>query len=108
MPRGARRAATTAIALIIHELATNAAKYGALSTPDGRLRIGCSSDETTAILVWHEEGGPTVTRPANGEGFGSTLVRRSIADQLNGSPETEWHAAGIKVTVRADRETLVA
>ena len=97
---------TTAIALIIHELATNAAKYGALSTPDGRLRIGCSSDETTAILVWHEEGGPTVTRPANGEGFGSTLVRRSIADQLNGSLETEWDPAGIKVTIRADRERL--
>jgi two-component sensor histidine kinase len=97
---------TTALALVIHELATNAAKYGALSAAEGRVEVRCSADEATATIVWRETGGPAVRRPDKGEGFGSLLVRRSISDQLGGSLETEWDEAGVKVTITADRERL--
>jgi PAS domain S-box-containing protein len=97
---------TTAVALIIHELATNAAKYGALSAAEGSVEVQCSADDTTATIVWRESGGPAVRRPDSTEGFGSLLVRRSISDQLGGSLETEWNEAGVKVTITADRQRL--
>jgi PAS domain S-box-containing protein len=97
---------TTAIALVIHELATNAAKYGALSAPEGRVEVDCSADQSMVTIIWEESGGPAVRRPDGGEGFGSLLVRRSISDQLGGSLQTEWNEAGVKVTITAVRERL--
>jgi PAS domain S-box-containing protein len=99
---------TTAVALIIHELATNAAKYGALSAARGSVEVRCSADAATATIIWQETGGPAVQRPEHAEGFGSLLVRRSISDQLGGSLETEWDEAGVRVTITADRERLAA
>jgi PAS domain S-box-containing protein len=99
---------TTAVALIVHELATNAAKYGALSTREGRVDVRCSCDDATASIVWRESGGPKVRRPDQTEGFGSLLVRRSISDQLAGVLETEWDEAGITVTITVDRARLAA
>jgi two-component sensor histidine kinase len=92
--------------LIVHELATNAAKYGALSALEGRVDVRCSFDDDTATIVWCETGGPAVSRPVNVEGFGSLLVRRSISDQLAGVLETEWDEGGITVTITADRKRL--
>jgi PAS domain S-box-containing protein len=100
--------ATTAVALVIHELATNAAKYGALSALQGSVEVRCSADAATATIIWQETGGPAVQRPDNAEGFGSLLVRRSISDQLGGSLETDWDEAGVRVTITADRERLAA
>jgi PAS domain S-box-containing protein len=99
---------TTAVALIIHELATNAAKYGALSVARGSVEVRCSADAATATIIWQETGGPAVRRPDSGEGFGSLLVRRSISDQLGGALETEWNEAGVRVTITADRKRLAA
>jgi PAS domain S-box-containing protein len=98
----------TAVALIVHELATNAAKYGALSAPEGRVEVSCAADAMTATIIWRERGGPAVRPPEGGEGFGSLLVRRSIADQLGGRLHTEWDAAGVTVTITAERERLAA
>jgi PAS domain S-box-containing protein len=106
VPVGAQ--STTAIALVVHELATNAAKYGALSASEGSVEVHCSADDATATIVWRETGGPAVRRPVSAEGFGSLLVRRSISDQLGGSLETEWDEAGVKVTITADRTRLAA
>jgi two-component sensor histidine kinase len=97
---------TTAVALIIHELATNAAKYGALSAAEGSVEVRCSSDAETATIIWCETGGPAVRRPETPEGFGSLLVRRSITDQLGGSVKTEWLEAGVQVTITAELARL--
>ena len=97
---------TTAVALVIHELATNAAKYGALSRHEGSVEVRCSADADFATIVWRETGGPAVERRGASEGFGSLLVRRSISDQLGGSLETEWNEGGVKVTIRANLERL--
>jgi two-component sensor histidine kinase len=61
------------IALVLHELATNAAKYGALSTEEGRGVVTCVQQEAKIVVLWTEEGGPTVKAPAR-KGFGSKLL----------------------------------
>lgn len=90
------------LALVFHELATNAAKYGALSVTAGRVDIGWRSErkaEGTEIrLVWREVGGPAVSLPTR-EGFGSTLIRRTIAYELEGEAELEYAAQGVVCTI---------
>ncbi len=86
--------AAQAIAVILHELATNAAKYGALSVPGGRLRVGWShvSDERL-VLRWTETGGPP-TRPPTHEGFG-TRVMKSMIGSLKGDIRLDWRDDGL-------------
>ena len=82
------------IAVIFHELATNAAKYGALSVKDGRVFIVWSrSANGSLVLSWSEAGGPIVTVPAH-EGFG-TRVMTAMIRQANGEMRLDWHPAGI-------------
>ncbi|MBL8566737.1 MAG: GAF domain-containing protein [Hyphomicrobiaceae bacterium] len=88
--------AYSVMALVIHELATNAAKYGALSQPSGRLRIGSSlNDAGDCQLVWSEEGGPPVRAP-DSRGFGSVLLTRSIPFDLGGMSEVDYARDGVK------------
>lgn len=87
--------AVTGMALILHELATNAIKYGALSHPDGRLTV--SWDKATRLkLIWSEEGGPPVSAPSH-TGFGSKLTRRTVEGQFRGAIEYRWLPAGLNV-----------
>ncbi len=90
--------AATPLALYFHELATNAAKYGALSTPDGTVTITLQADPETgnAILTWQEDGGPRV-KPDAEKGFGATLVDMSICRQLGGTLDYDWRPAGLCV-----------
>jgi len=67
-------AAATTLALVVHELATNSIKYGALSVADGTLDVSCTADNGGVVLVWTERGGPPVTAPTGSAGFGSKLV----------------------------------
>ena len=69
--------AVTSLALVLHELATNAAKYGAFSTPSGRVRISWTVTKTKLELRWQERGGPVVRGQPAREGFGSMLAQRS-------------------------------
>ena len=86
--------AAQAIAVIFHELATNAAKYGALSVKDGRVFITWSrSANGSLVLSWTETGGPTVTVPAH-ESFG-TRVMRAMTRQANGEMRLDWRPEGI-------------
>lgn len=101
-------AAATALALAIHECATNAVKYGALSTRDGRVEIASRKDGGTFELVWHERGGPPVDQPPRREGFGTTLARRSIAGELGGTITTEWAREGLTLRITAPTERLDA
>lgn len=88
---------TTSLALVLHELATNAAKYGSLSAPDGHLSIQWSIQNDTVDLTWRESGGPAVEAPPDFEGFGTQLSQRSIAGQLGGTLEREWLSEGLQV-----------
>jgi PAS domain S-box-containing protein len=97
--------AVTSLALILHELATNAAKYGALSTSSGMIDIRCSEDGEQVILIWNERGGPPVDQPAD-EGFGSLLGRIAAKGHLAGSIEREWQQDGLTVRLTAARSRL--
>jgi PAS domain S-box-containing protein len=87
-----------AVNMIIHELVTNALKYGALSSPVGQVEVAWRTDEGHAVaLTWRERGGPAVTPPAKA-GFGTRLIRR-LAAQLQGAVEMDWLSAGLRATV---------
>jgi len=97
--------AVTSFALLLHEFATNAAKYGALSTPDGRIDISCVDDGEHFVLTWAESGGPPVDRQTDGDGFGSILAKATVRGQLGGEISREWSREGllIRLVVAADR-----
>ncbi len=90
-------AAVQPISLLIHELATNAVKYGALSMDSGRIDIGWSILADGGLeLRWSETGGPTTTSPAQ-SGFGSTLVREVATRQLGGALVMDWPTSGMQL-----------
>lgn len=95
-------AASQALMLILHELATNAAKYGALSVPNGRVSIGWRSEgrgEARRIrLSWCESGGPDAGQPVR-QGQGIRFVKRSAAYELRGAAEFEFEPGGLRATI---------
>lgn len=96
--------AVTTLALILHELATNAAKYGALSSPAGTVTIECNARDGTLALIWSERGGPPSEGPKE-EGFGSRLGRLA-SGQLGGSIERRWLPDGLRVILTVARDRL--
>jgi len=91
--------ATNGIALLVHELATNAAKYGALSSKAGRVAIRWEIDDAQLVLTWTETGGPMVLAAPDHSGFGTTLAARTLAGQFRGSIERDWRREGLAVTM---------
>ena len=90
--------AFSVMALVFHELATNAAKYGALSGPGGRLAVGWQIEGDGACRIdWQESGGPPVSAPAR-TGFGTVLIERSIPFDLGGRSLVEFDRAGLRAT----------
>lgn len=96
----------TVLALVFHELATNAAKYGALSVSRGRVCVSWEAVENRLVLLWKEEAGPAVPSAlaSPGSGFGTTLIDSSIG-RLGGTIIRRWNPEGLEVelTVPADR-----
>lgn len=90
--------AATSVALLFHELATNAAKYGALSVEDGQVLLTTRRQGDRFILSWEEKGGPPVAGPPDRSGFGSSLAALSVEGQLGGKLERLWAAGGLRVT----------
>jgi two-component sensor histidine kinase len=79
----------------IHELATNAAKYGALSAPGGHVELTWQTDGSDRIrIVWRESGGPPV-QPPQRQGFGTTAIDRMVRQQLGGEVRFDWHPQGL-------------
>lgn len=99
-------ASITTLALIIHELATNSLKYGSLSRVSGLLEINVTSDDREVVMVWKETGGPVITESRGQPGFGSKLVRDSVARQLGGTIAFAWPPEGVVVTLRLNRARL--
>ena len=81
------------IAMVLHELATNAVKYGALSIPSGRLRVEWSRRETYLVIRWSESDGPPV-KPPQRQGFGTRVVNQVI-QELKGELRFEWNPDGV-------------
>jgi PAS domain S-box-containing protein len=99
--------AGTALALIIHELATNAVKYGSLSRPDGRVAVrGDILPEGQFRLTWQERGGPALTGPPSHRGFGTMLAHRGATGQLGAKIDQDWAAKGLTVRLTVPLENL--
>jgi PAS domain S-box-containing protein len=96
----------TSFALLLHEFATNAAKYGALSTPAGYIDIDCSEENGQFLLKWTERGGPPVAHQADSEGFGSLLTRMTVKGQLGGEISRDWNSEGLTIRLSAARHRL--
>jgi two-component sensor histidine kinase len=103
---GVGERAATGLALVLHELATNSVKYGALSEAAGTLDVTSATEDDTITLTWVERGGPVVDAPDAPAGFGSNLVRRTVAAQLGGPIDYDWSEGGVIVTLRMNRMRL--
>ena len=89
--------AATPVALLFHELATNAAKYGALSAPEGRVMLSTRRQGDRYVMRWRERGGPAVRGIPDAAGFGSSLLALSVEGQLGGALEQTWAREGLEV-----------
>ena len=87
------------IGMALHELATNAAKYGALSVPDGRVRIGWDTAGGACHLHWREAGGPPV-QPGTRRGFGREVIEWAVAQAVGGTVELDFHPDGVRWDLR--------
>jgi PAS domain S-box-containing protein len=83
------------LALALHELATNAAKYGALSSTFGRVKLSWELRRNCLVLQWVESGGPQVEPPCS-EGYGTRVIGASVERQLDGSVTFDWHPDGLR------------
>ncbi len=95
----------TPLALLFHELATNATKYGALSNDIGTVTVTSLIDGNDIVLVWQEQGGPEVIPPET-TGFGAQLIDLSARRQLGGRVVHDWAPDGLKVVVEVSRAAL--
>ncbi|SDA15834.1 PAS domain S-box-containing protein [Methylobacterium sp. UNC378MF] len=96
----------TALALIMHEQATNAVKYGGLSTRAGGVSLSGIREADRYTLTWREEGGPQVTGAPSRKGFGTVLAERSVAGQLDGVLEHDWAPGGLLMRLSVPLENL--
>jgi len=104
MGLGERTART--LALVIHELATNSLKHGALSLETGTLDVSSSADERDITVTWAETGGPAVEAPPEMSGFGSKLLSRSLSEHLDGGITYDWRPSGVVATLRMRKDRL--
>jgi two-component sensor histidine kinase len=109
VPRmGVGEGAATALAMVVHELATNSLKYGALSVATGVLDISSDSQGEEVLITWTEQGGPQVTAPLGVSGYGANLLERTVSGQLRGSIERDWTEDGLIVRLRLPANSLVS
>ncbi len=98
------------LSLVFHELAANAAKYGALSTPGGQVEIRWEIDaERNLLLTWQESGGPRVAPPRR-LGFGSQLIEFNVAHEFGGNAALHYRPDGVRclltIPLRADADEI--
>ena len=98
-------ATAQAVALALHELATNAAKYGALSREAGSLRLSWAFTANSLVLDWRETGGPPAVAPQS-LGFGLTIVRSSIEEQFRGGVSYDWSPQGLQCHLSIPRAQI--
>jgi PAS domain S-box-containing protein len=96
----------TPISLLAHELATNSAKYGALSVENGRVTILVRQAGGDVTISWVEHGGPFLDGAPTSRGFGSELARLSVERQLGGTLTYDWHHDGLRVLIKLETTRL--
>ncbi len=96
----------TPIALVIHELATNAAKYGALSVSEGQVAIRTEAEGNDVTIAWCESGGPVLGSAPMRSGFGTKLMELSVVNQLGGRFDREWRPEGLAATINVGRKRI--
>ncbi len=107
VPRmGIGQSAATNLALVVHELATNSVKYGALSVDTGTLDISGSLVGEDVQIDWVEHGGPDVTAPQSSDSYGSKLIRQTIGSQFGGTISYDWSKNGLIVTIMINIKRL--
>jgi two-component sensor histidine kinase len=89
-----------ALSLALHELATNAAKYGALSRPEGRVELRWAVQAGRLNVSWRESGGPPVVPPTR-QGFGSRLIEHALSRDLDGKTRLEFDPGGVRCSIMA-------
>src|SRR5215510_11393090 len=101
-------AASHAVAMVLHELATNAAKYGALSRAGGHVSVRWTQTADMLRIEWKETGGPPVVAPAR-QGYGSTVIRDLLTFEMGGRVDLEFESDGVRCTIQlpANAETVV-
>ncbi|WP_160195492.1 HWE histidine kinase domain-containing protein [Microvirga sp. BSC39] len=103
--------AVLALGLAIHEMATNAVKYGSLSVPDGKVHVMWAVTSGTVppslLVEWTESGGPTVKEPER-QGFGTKLIQRGLAQQLGGEIKLDFAPSGVRCVITFPIETMMA
>jgi two-component system CheB/CheR fusion protein len=94
----------------VHELATNAAKYGAFSNPQGKVRLNWlrqdDGESDTYIFTWTETGGPAPTVSGD-DGFGTQLIKSTITGSLNGNVEFHWEPEGLRCVLQIPVNALI-
>lgn len=103
---GVGERAATALAMVIHELATNSVKYGSLSSATGFLDVSSKIEGDRICVVWAETGGPSISEEPVLKGFGSRLVARSVSGQLGGELVYDWQESGLVVTIHMSQDRL--
>lgn len=96
----------TALALVIHELATNASKHGALSAADGNVCLSTAQIDDTIEILWSEHDGPKVGSPPTRKGFGSKMTATAVKSQLSGKIDYDWASDGLKVRIELPLKQL--
>ena len=97
------RSSATSLALVIHELATNAVRHGALSGEEGFVTVACRRDGDDLRFTWSELGGPPIEGPPGHTKFGSALMERSVTGQLGGTITRIWNPKGLIVHITLSR-----
>jgi PAS domain S-box-containing protein len=96
----------TPVALIIHELATNAAKYGGLSVEGGTVTISSTLHGNNVVINWQEDGGPPIPAEPKSFGFGDRLITMSAERQLDGNVVREWNESGLRAKITVPKANL--
>lgn len=97
----------TALALILHELATNAVKYGALSSDSGHVAVRCNVTAESFSLRWIETGGPPVTGERDHHDFGTVMAERAIKAQLGAATQRHWNTDGLAMDITIPVKNLL-
>lgn len=100
--------AITSLSLLLHEFATNATKYGALSAPEGTVDVLCVDEGEQFSLTWTECGGPSIQSDPVTEGFGTLLCKATAQGHLGGDFEREWRPEGLFLKLSILRRRLTS
>jgi len=100
--------AAVTLAMLLHELTTNALKYGALAADSGRIVLRGQFDADDYVLSWEERGGPPVEAPPSRRGFGTLMVQRAANLQLGASCQYAWDRQGLRLTLRIPAASIAA